>query len=107
MMSDFYDVTGGGLTANGSSTAVQIKQAVRDLGSSSERQAWTVFAEGTWDGATLTLEFGPSKTGPWLTDANTTFTANGAAITEMSRNTWVRATLSSAGASTDVNLYVG
>lgn len=102
-----YDLTEGGLTANGSSTARQIKSIVRDLEGSSERQTWTIIADGTWDSASLQLDFGPTADGPWQTSSDVTFDADGAQITELSRELWVRATLSSAGGSTDVNLWVG
>ena len=108
-MSDFTKLLDGATADTaGTETGLQVKQAVGDLTGMSTRDTWTVFCTGTPDGATVTLEFGPTKTGPWLTDTNVTFAnTTGAAVTTMSRNAWVRGQVASAGASTDVNLYIG
>ena len=107
-MSDFYDLMEGTpRTSNGSTSEFKIKHKVRDLEGNSERQIFTVGAQGTWDGATLKLEFSFDGGTVWHEDSNLTFTANGSSVSELSRNTLIRATLSSAGASTSVSMYIG
>lgn len=66
-----------------------------------------VYCSGTFDGATVTVEYGPTADGPWDTEADLTFTAAGRISTNWTARTHVRATVSAAGASTDVSVWVG
>jgi hypothetical protein len=62
------------------------------------------FAWGTWDGATMTLEFSPDDGTTWVAcGANTTLTADGAGWALVPNRVQLRATVSSAGASTSLS----
>lgn len=66
----------------------------------------TVSAWGTWDGATVTLEFSPDEGTTWIAcGADTTFTEDGGGNLYIApQGILIRGSVSSAGASTDVNL---
>lgn len=83
------------LTANGSSTP---RLVPRDA---------IIYCDGTFDGATVTVEYGPSSTGPWYTSDDITFTAKGHKGSTLTGRSYMRATVSSAGASTDVSVWAG
>lgn len=95
-------------TTNGSSDPVKVA-ALRDSNGSWPQvgEHLAVFADGTFDGATIALEVAPTSAGPWASTADSAFTAAGRVVTPMSGRAWVRATVSSAGASTSVSLWVG
>lgn len=106
-MSDAYEVTAGTpLTANGSSANAQIKQAVRDLTGMSDRQIFTITCQGTWDGATVNVEHSIDGGTTWIADSELAFTENASKVSELSRNARVRGTMSSAGASSSVKVYL-
>jgi len=66
----------------------------------------TVTAWGTWDGATVTLEFSPDEGTTWIACGDdTTFTADGGGNLYVApQGILLRGSVTSAGASTDVNL---
>lgn len=66
-----------------------------------------VYCDGTFDGATVTVEYGPTEDGPWFTADEVTFTAKGHSASVLTARSHVRATVSSAGASTSVSVWVG
>ena len=103
-----YELTEGTpLTSNGSTSVFEVRRVVDEVSSNSQRQTWTVIAAGTWDGATLTLEFGPTENGPWVSTTESAFTDDAIYVSPASRSVFVRGTLSSAGASTSVDLWLG
>lgn len=63
-------------------------------------------AWGTWDGATVTLEFSPDDQSTWIAvGTDTTLTANGGAIFQLGRYP-LRATISNAGSDTELSAEV-
>lgn len=66
-----------------------------------------VFAFGTFDGATITVEFSPDKGDNWfeLDSVNTTFTALGWSNFEMQGIVWLRGTVADVG-TTSVSLGI-
>lgn len=68
----------------------------------------TVFAYGTWDGATATLEFSPDSGVTWITAGNdTTFTEDsGGNIYVTPGGISLRFSITGAGASTDITAGV-
>ena len=105
-MSDFTKILNA-RTSDGSGDAYQIKQVVRDLTGATTREHLTVYATGTFDGATVQLDHSPSADGPWVSESDVAFDSAGSKSTPMSRHAWVRGTVSSAGASTSVTLWIG
>jgi len=60
-----------------------------------------VYAFGTWDGATLTVEFSPDGGTTWFAiGTDTTFTASGWANFEMQGMVLIRGSISSVGTTT-------
>lgn len=58
----------------------------------------TFAAWGTWDGATVTLEYSPDGGTTWIAvGSDTTLTANGVANFQLAAGMYVRATVSSVG----------
>lgn len=67
----------------------------------------TVVAYGTWDGATVTLEFSPDSGSTWITaGTNTTFTDNGGGNFWSNYGLDIRFSLTSAGESTSISAGV-
>ena len=63
----------------------------------------TVFAWGTWDGATVVLEMSPDEGTTWIALADLTFTENSAINMDLAVGIHVRGTVSGVGTSS-VNL---
>ena len=89
--------------------------AVYQVGSIASRKAHpgiagetiTVMAAGTFDGATVTLEAAPRAAGPWLAIPDGAFTAATVQLTALSRRVYLRAVVTSAGASTSLSVWAG
>jgi hypothetical protein len=65
------------------------------------------FAEGTWDTSTVTLECQPPGGDAYVAVSSaTTFTADGNAVFHLPKGYNVRATMSSVGASSDVDVWI-
>ena len=84
---------------SGAQNTVELK----NLGS---QQYVVVWAEGTFDSASVGLEIRPYGTTAWITEADMTFTAEGAKALLVPHKMDVRGTVSSAGASTSINMGV-
>lgn len=68
----------------------------------------TVMATGTFNSATIKLQIGPTSSGPWVDSTEATFTAAGAAVTPLSAQAWVRATVTGTGSpAPSLSMYVG
>lgn len=96
----------GTLTANGSTTGVRMYHT-RDGGD----DKFTVFAVGTFDGATVTYETSPDSGTTWISaGSDGIFTTDGQGKLEIQSDyeepMLIRATVSSAGGSTDVTMYL-
>ena len=66
-----------------------------------------VYAYGTFDTCTITLEFTPDSGTTWVAvGTDTTFTSAGYSNFEINGTTQIRGTVSSVGASTDVSLIL-
>ena len=63
----------------------------------------TVFAWGTWDGATVTLEMSPDEGTTWIALTDLTFTENAAINMDIAVGIHIRGTVSGVGTSS-VNL---
>jgi hypothetical protein len=84
-----------GVTANGSTKSIPIDGEC------------TVYVIGTFDTCTVTFQISPDDGTTWLTEStDSTFTAAGH-HTFTAYGAKVRATTSSVGASTDVDIYIG
>lgn len=84
-------------TANSSSAAVKSKVKSMDKA--------FLGANGTWDTATLTLEYSLDHGVNWIATA-VALTADGGGFASVPGGAHLRATLSSVGASTDLNAWI-
>ena len=81
------------VSTNSSGDAVQLTGGVMTFA------AW-----GTWDTATVTLEYSPDGGTTWIAvGSDTTLTADGVANFQLPAGTYIRATVSSVGGSTSVS----
>lgn len=87
-------------TENGSSSSLSFIPSVYNFGKGA------VIAFGTWDTATMTLEFSPDGTNWYAVGSDTTFTADGWSNFEMNGSVDLRATLSSVGENTDLSFGI-
>jgi N-glycosylase/DNA lyase len=66
----------------------------------------TVFARGTWDSATVTTEISDNGEDWWEAGTNTTFTASDAGNIYCNYGFYIRATISGAGAGTELTVGI-
>lgn len=85
--------------SNGNSSAIDFKSTIYN-----GYGKGAVVAFGTWDTATITLQFSPDGTNWYAVGTDTTFTANGWSNFEINGDVQIRANLSSVGGSTSVSI---
>lgn len=78
-------------------------QSVKTFTQSENERVITVIADGTFNGATVKLQY--SRDGSeWIDHADITFTAAGSSNVQVARETQLRGDVSGSGASTSVGL---
>ena len=77
-----------------------------ELKNLASQQYVTVWVTGTFDSASVGLEIKPYGAPAWITESDMTFTEAGAKALLVPHKMEVRGTVSSAGASTSINMGV-
>lgn len=91
------------------SDAVQVIEIVsRTKHPGMDGESFNIMATGTFNGATVKLQAGPTKTGPWQDVTDASFTAAGFKVVDISPRFWIRgAVTGSQSTAPSISFYAG